>query len=108
MFTIDVERVADFSIWGFSLLDVPLEIIIGTIFLYQLLGNAALVGISISILFLPINSWASSQFADVEKKLMIARDKRTSLISELISSIRMIKFFAAEESFKQRILDARE
>ena len=30
LFTIDVDRVADFSIWCFSILDTPLEIIIGT------------------------------------------------------------------------------
>ena len=29
LFTIDVDRVGDFAIWGFSLIDAPLEIIIG-------------------------------------------------------------------------------
>ena len=30
LFTIDVDRVGDFAIWGFSLIDAPLEIIIGS------------------------------------------------------------------------------
>jgi hypothetical protein len=47
LFTIDVDRVSDFSIWCFSIIDAPAEIIIGTIFLHQLLGYAAFVGISV-------------------------------------------------------------
>ena len=66
------------------------------------------MGIAVSILFLPVNHWASKSFAVVEDQLMSARDKRTSLMNEVISSIRMIKFFAFEKPFEKRILEARD
>jgi hypothetical protein len=70
LFTIDVDRVADFSIWCFSVIDAPAEIIIGTFFLYRLLGYAAFVGLSVAVLFLPINHWTSKAFADVQDRLV--------------------------------------
>jgi ABC-type bacteriocin/lantibiotic exporter with double-glycine peptidase domain len=84
------------------------ELLIGTIFLYQLLGYAGIAGIATTILFLPINHYTSKSFASVQGKLMAARDKRVSLMNEVLSSIRYIKFMAYERAFEQRILKARE
>ena len=39
---------------------------------------------------------------------MAARDKRVSLMNEVMSSIRMLKFMAWEAPFEKRILNARE
>lgn len=78
LFTIDVDRVADFSIWCFSILDTPMEIIIGTFFLYKLLGYAAFVGISVAVAFLPVNHYTSKAFATVQDKL-VSTDGRSSL-----------------------------
>ncbi|KAL8277515.1 hypothetical protein RQP46_010070 [Phenoliferia psychrophenolica] len=107
LFTIDVDRVADFSIWCFSIVDAPAEIIIGTFFLYQLLGYAAFVGISVAVLFLPLNHYTSTAFANVQDKLMGARDKRVSLMNEVLQSVRMIKYMAIEKPFEDRIMESR-
>lgn len=80
----------------------------GTFFLYQILGWAALAGISVAVAFLPVNHWASSQFADVQQKLMSTRDRRTSMMNEVLAAVRMIKFFAFEGPFEERILKARQ
>ncbi|KAL7336764.1 P-loop containing nucleoside triphosphate hydrolase protein [Rhodotorula toruloides] len=129
LFAIDSERVADFATWAFSCAqanvgpvepdetdgssldarswDAPIEIFIGTIFLYSLIGYAALIGIAVAVLFLPLNNWASSQFMTTQDKLMATRDRRVSLMNEVLGSIRMIKFYAFERPFEKRILDAR-
>ena len=82
-------------------------VIIGTIFLYKLLGSAALVGIAINVLFVPLNHWASKAYATTQDRLMAARDRRVALMTEVLSSIRMLKFMAWERPFEQRILKAR-
>lgn len=41
-----------------------------TVFLYQLLGYAAFVGISVAVLFLPLNHYTSKAFANVQDKLV--------------------------------------
>lgn len=108
LFSVDCDRVADSAGWSFSLIDAPVELIIGTIFLYQLLGYAGIVGIGVTVLFLPINHYTSKAFATVQDNLMSARDRRVSLMSEVLSSIRYIKFMAYEKVFEKRILEARE
>lgn len=108
LFSVDCDRVADSAGWSFSFIDAPVELLIGTIFLYQLLGYAGLVGIGVTILFLPINHYTSKSFATVQDRLMSARDRRVSLMSEVLSSIRYIKFMAYENVFEKRILRARE
>lgn len=81
--------------------------VVGTYFLYKLLGYAGLVGIGITVLFLPVNHITSKGFAKVQDSLMSARDKRVSLMNEVLSSIRFIKFMAYERAFEKRILSAR-
>ena len=107
LFTIDVDRIAQFAEWAFSIVDAPMEIIIGTVFLYRLLGWAAFAGISVAVLFLPVNHYTSNSFASVQDKLMTTRDKRVSLMNEVLQSIRMIKYMAFEKPFEKRIEQAR-
>lgn len=85
-----------------------MELAIGTFFLYQLLGYAGLAGIAVTVLFLPVNHFVSKSFATSQDDLMSARDKRVSLMNEVLSSIRYIKFMAYERPFEQRILKARD
>ncbi|GAA5895239.1 hypothetical protein JCM6882_006625 [Rhodosporidiobolus microsporus] len=108
LFSIDVDRVADFSVWSFSVYDAPCELIIGTAFLYSLIGYSALIGISVAIFFLPLNNYTSKSFAVTQDKLMSTRDRRVTLMNEVLGSIRMIKFYAFEGAFEERILKARE
>ena len=39
---------------------------------------------------------------------MAARDRRVSLMNEIMASIRMLKFMAWEAPFEKRIMDARD
>lgn len=74
---------ADFALWSFSLIDAPAEVIIGAVFLSQLLGVAAFVGLLASLLFLPLNHYSSKWYAKCEDDLMNARDRRVSLMNEV-------------------------
>jgi ABC-type multidrug transport system fused ATPase/permease subunit len=108
LFSIDVDRLADMGVWAFSFYDAPVEILIGTIFLYSLIGYSSLIGLSVAILFAPLNNWTSKGFMKTQDKLMSARDRRVGMMNEVLSSIRMIKFYAFEKPFEKRVLKARE
>ena len=43
----------------------------------------------------------------MQEEQMKNRDKRTRLVSEILSNIRTIKFFAWENTFIRRVLDVR-
>jgi ABC-type multidrug transport system fused ATPase/permease subunit len=88
------------------------------------LGWAAFVGVAIMILSIPLNTgkeplsaslWVPhpliSVIAGVLKRMqeqqMKNRDKRTRLMSEILSNIRTIKLFAWENTFIRRVLEVR-
>lgn len=79
----------------------------GTVFLYKLLGQAAFWGILVAVAFTPLNHFTSKGFASVQDSLMGARDKRVSLMNEVLQSVRMIKYMAFESPFEERIMQSR-
>lgn len=103
----DASRISDFSALWFAAIAAPLELTIGFFFLYQLIGVACFFGLLVMIIILPINHFNAKIFARTQDKLMEARDKRVSLMNEVLQGIRQIKFFAWEKKWEERIMKAR-
>ncbi|KAF9234929.1 hypothetical protein BU15DRAFT_78554 [Melanogaster broomeanus] len=108
LMTTDVDRVSDFSWHMFSLVDSPVEIVIGTLILYRLLGVSCFVGLAVVCLFLPMNHYGGKVVVVAQENLMKARDERVALMNEILGAIRMLKFMAWERSFEKRVLKIRE
>ena len=60
------------------------------------------------ILSWPLNNFAARRSIRIQKGVSAARDKRMGVLNELISAVKFIKFFAWEDRWIQRVLDARE
>ena len=105
--TTDIERVANLVLNLYELIDAPLEILVGTLLLYRLLGISAFVGIGITCVFIPLNHFAGTVVMGAQSKLMSSRDRRISLMNELLGAIRMVKFMALERNFEARMLSER-
>ncbi|KAH9854525.1 multidrug resistance-associated ABC transporter [Lenzites betulinus] len=86
----------------------PFEIIIASVFLYQLLGLSAFTGFFVLLLTWPLNNFVARRSVRIQKGVSTARDKRMGVLSELIGAVKFIKFFAWEDRWIQRALDARE
>ncbi|KAJ8520309.1 hypothetical protein ONZ45_g2846 [Pleurotus djamor] len=108
LMTTDVDRVSDFAWHMFSLIDAPIEIVIGTVFLYKLLGVSSFYGLAVTCLFLPLNHFAGKIVVGAQENLMKARDERVALMNEILGGIRMLKFMAWERSFEAKVLKVRE
>ncbi|KDQ53279.1 hypothetical protein JAAARDRAFT_72568 [Jaapia argillacea MUCL 33604] len=108
LMTTDVDRVSDFTWHMFTLVDSPIEIIIGTMFLYSLLGVSCFIGLAVTCLFLPMNHFAGKVVVKAQDNLMKARDERVALMNEVLGAIRMLKFMAWERSFEKKVLKIRE
>ncbi|KAG2202200.1 hypothetical protein INT47_002119 [Mucor saturninus] len=103
----DSSRISDFASWWFVLIEAPVQLGVGVYFLYTLLGWSAILGLSTMIITIPINHYNSNLFLRTQEKVMKARDKRVSLMNEVLQGIRQIKFFAWEANWSKRILEAR-
>lgn len=96
----------------YNIEDSPIEIVIGTVFLYKLLGMqwwpyvfirlmnlcvgvSCFFGLAVTCLFLPMNHWAGKVVVVAQDSLMKARDERVSLMNEILAAIRMLKVFSS-------------
>ena len=73
------------------LCESPLEIILGTIFLYRLLGWSAFAGYVVIFASFPINSFITKRAVKIQKGASVARDKRMQLVNELIGAVRVFR-----------------
>ncbi|KAI8886932.1 hypothetical protein K501DRAFT_330885 [Backusella circina FSU 941] len=103
----DTNCLCRFSAWWFVIIQAPGELITGVYLLYSFLGWSSILGLVPMFVSLPINHFASKFFARSQEKLMHARDKRVSLMNELLQGIRQIKFFAWEGNWEKRVHESR-
>ncbi|PIL29150.1 ATP-binding cassette transporter [Ganoderma sinense ZZ0214-1] len=104
----DANRIAMTCSAMYFIYGAPFEIFIATVFLYQLLGWSAFAGFFMLLLTWPLNNFMARRAVRIQKGVSTARDKRMGVLNELISAVKFIKFFAWEDRWIQRVLDARE
>jgi len=81
----------------------PLFIIIIIYFLINLIGLSSLVGIGIIVLSIPLQAKMGFKQMMLQKKLLSSTDRRVHLVTETLDSIKILKFYAWEASFEERI-----
>ncbi|OCL14508.1 hypothetical protein AOQ84DRAFT_384660 [Glonium stellatum] len=79
--------------------NTPVQVIVAIVLLYQILGYSSIAGISMMALLLPVNLFISKRFASIQKLILAATDARIHTTNEVLSNIRIIKYFAWEQRF---------
>eukprot|EP00026_Physarum_polycephalum_P000563 Phypoly_transcript_00564.p1 GENE.Phypoly_transcript_00564~~Phypoly_transcript_00564.p1 ORF type:complete len:1454 (+),score=273.03 Phypoly_transcript_00564:76-4437(+) len=85
----------------------PMSIAISIYLLWQELGVAAMAGLSLMLLLIPLNTTLARKSAANQKILLKRRDNRMRLMNEVLSGVRLIKFFAWEGSFADKVRGVR-
>ncbi|KZT57684.1 hypothetical protein CALCODRAFT_273206 [Calocera cornea HHB12733] len=104
----DVEKISMMAVFLYNIYTSPFEIAIALVFLYQLLGWAAFAGVGVLVISAPLNTFMSKLMIRYSTGVSAARDKRMSVITELIQAIKFIKFFAWESQWIDRAMKARQ
>ena len=86
----------------------PLQIVIALILIYQQVGNATWVGIAYMVFLAPINAWIFSTVATFRKEVLKFSDLRVKMMNEILTGIRILKFYAWEGPFGQEVGRLRE
>lgn len=76
--------------------------------LYKIMGWPALVGIVLLILSVPLPTYVAQLMGKSQRQVKATQDARISLISEYLSSIRTIKYFAWEDAMASIIDKSRD
>ncbi|KAJ6452441.1 hypothetical protein C8R45DRAFT_1040659 [Mycena sanguinolenta] len=104
----DQTRVSTIVSGAYNIYGAPAEIIVGSVFLWSLLGWSAFAGFVVLLVGWPLNSYVARRRVRMHKGELKARDARMSVVNELIGAVKFIKFFAWEERWIKRAMDARE
>ncbi|KAK2463720.1 hypothetical protein APHAL10511_004471 [Amanita phalloides] len=107
LMSVDATRLQDLCTYGLISLSGPFQITLAFISLYDLLGWAAFVGVTVMIVSIPLNTYIARRLKKMQEQQMKNRDRRTRLMSELLNNIKSIKLYAWEFSFMRKILDTR-
>ncbi|KAI8930188.1 hypothetical protein BC831DRAFT_508630 [Entophlyctis helioformis] len=86
----------------------PLQAAIALTFLYMVAGVPGLAGAVVMVLVVPLGSVIGKVVARKQKELLKSTDMRMAAINELLQGIRIIKFFAWEPRFNDKIGKLRE
>ncbi|PYH42574.1 ABC transporter family protein [Aspergillus saccharolyticus JOP 1030-1] len=101
---VDAKRVADFSALSFMLVEAPLKISIAAIAIGRLLGLRSLAaGAVVFLLVTTGNIYAVRRYADTQKDLLRARDKKMAAILEVLQGILQVKMSALEDLWQGSI-----
>lgn len=105
---IDSQRILDLIPYLHQIWSGPYQIIICLIALGFLLQWALLAGIGFMLLLIPINTAIIGRLKKLQTECMLRKDERVKMMSEILQGIRVIKFFAWEESFRDKVNGIRD
>lgn len=78
----------------------PFQIIIALVLLYQYLGVSALIGVGTVLILIPLNIYVSNRIKSVQLTKQKQQDSRIKMMNEILSGIKVLKFYGWELSFK--------
>ncbi|KAL9054752.1 MAG: hypothetical protein Q9162_003950 [Coniocarpon cinnabarinum] len=108
LMAVDSFKVADISAYlHFLWANTPVQMVVAILLLYQILGYSSIAGIGTMLLLLPVNLYISKKFAEVQTKILAATDARIHTTNEVLSNIRIIKYFAWERRFMNSVGEKR-
>ncbi|TRY85000.1 hypothetical protein DNTS_016183, partial [Danionella cerebrum] len=108
LMSVDAQRFMDLTTFLNMLWSAPLQIFLALFFLWQNLGPSVLAGVAVMVLFIPFNAFIAMKTRTYQVEQMKQQDERLRLMSEVLNGIKVLKLYAWEPSFQQKILEIRQ
>ncbi|XP_051818609.1 ATP-binding cassette sub-family C member 9 isoform X1 [Antechinus flavipes] len=86
---------------------MPVQIIMGVILLYNLLGLSALVGAAVIVLLAPIQYFIATKLAEAQKSTLDYSTERLKKTNEILKGIKLLKLYAWEHIFCKSVEETR-
>ncbi|KAF2008841.1 P-loop containing nucleoside triphosphate hydrolase protein [Aaosphaeria arxii CBS 175.79] len=108
LMAVDAFKVSEISAYlHFLWANTPVQVVMAVALLYRILGYSSIAGIGMMVILLPINLYVAKQFSAIQKLILAATDARIHSTNEVLSNIRIIKYFAWEQRFIGVVNDKR-
>ncbi|KAI8362629.1 multi drug resistance-associated protein MRP [Blakeslea trispora] len=101
--SVDAQRLMDLCTYFHIIWSGPFQIVIALVFLYNTMGPSIGAGVGILLLAIPLNTMIARKMRSLQKKQMGNKDARVKLMNEILNGIRVIKLYAWETPFLEKI-----
>ncbi|NP_001003081.1 canalicular multispecific organic anion transporter 1 [Canis lupus familiaris] len=108
LMSVDAQKLMDVTNFIHLLWSNVLQIALSIYFLWAELGPSILAGVGVMILLIPVNGLLASKSRAIQVKNMKNKDKRLKIMNEILSGIKILKYFAWEPSFKNQVHELRK
>uniref|UniRef100_A0A0F7ZCE2 ATP-binding cassette, sub-family C (CFTR/MRP), member 3 n=1 Tax=Crotalus adamanteus TaxID=8729 RepID=A0A0F7ZCE2_CROAD len=108
LMSVDAQRFMDLTTFLNMLWSAPLQICLALYFLWQALGPSVLAGVAVMVLLIPLNAVIAMKTRAFQVEQMKYKDARIKLMNEILSGIKVLKLYAWEPSFAEKVLEIRK
>uniref|UniRef100_A0A8C0ICR5 Canalicular multispecific organic anion transporter 2 n=1 Tax=Bubo bubo TaxID=30461 RepID=A0A8C0ICR5_BUBBB len=108
LMSVDAQRFMDLMTFLNMLWSAPLQIFLALYFLWQALGPSVLAGVAVMVLLIPFNSAIAMKTRAFQVEQMRYKDSRIKLMNEILGGIKVLKLYAWEPSFSEKVLEIRK
>uniref|UniRef100_A0A8C3TFS9 Canalicular multispecific organic anion transporter 2 n=1 Tax=Chelydra serpentina TaxID=8475 RepID=A0A8C3TFS9_CHESE len=108
LMSVDAQRFMDLVTFLNMLWSAPLQICLALYFLWQTLGPSVLAGVAVMILLIPLNAAIAIKTRAFQVEQMRYKDSRIKLMNEILNGIKVLKLYAWEPSFQEKVLEIRK
>ena len=91
-----------------NLWSAPIRLLMAMILLIQSLGVAGIFGILAVGMLIPLQTWVMKMFQVHLKEVMKKSDARVKILNEVLSGMRIIKYYAWEKPFQEKVNSLRQ
>ncbi|XP_072263111.1 ATP-binding cassette sub-family C member 3-like [Pyxicephalus adspersus] len=107
LMSVDAQRFQDLTTFLNMLWSAPLQIFLALYFLWENLGPSVLAGVAVMVLLIPINAFIAMKTRAFQVEQMQYKDSRIKLMNEILNGIKVLKLYAWEPSFAQKVVEIR-
>ncbi|KAI8904886.1 P-loop containing nucleoside triphosphate hydrolase protein [Gorgonomyces haynaldii] len=109
LMSVDAEDIRLFASYCHEwVINQPFSVTIALVALYNVIGISALAGIGIILVMIPAGTFLGKMIRSLQVTVMKKTDTRVNMMNEILQGIRIIKYFAWEDFFVERINKARK
>uniref|UniRef100_H3CHF1 Multidrug resistance-associated protein 1 n=1 Tax=Tetraodon nigroviridis TaxID=99883 RepID=H3CHF1_TETNG len=108
LMSVDAQRFMDLITYINMIWSAPLQVVLALYFLWQTLGPSVLAGVGVMVLMVPVNAVIAMKTKTYQVAQMKNKDSRIKLMNEMLNSIKVLKLYAWELAFKDKVSEIRE
>uniref|UniRef100_A0A8C2ZRL1 ATP binding cassette subfamily C member 12 n=1 Tax=Cyclopterus lumpus TaxID=8103 RepID=A0A8C2ZRL1_CYCLU len=101
-------KLFDAVLFGSFVVSCPVLFIVCIVYSCYILGYTALTGVSIYLIFIPVQVCLAKLINTYRGKTILITDSRVRTMNEILNSVKLIKMYAWEDSFEKKIADFRK